>query len=399
MGEPEPEPEDDLYELPAWSLSRDSDEWIQIANPLPDRVDREWALAGATGKGVRVCLLDSGVEDGHPRVGDGHPGGRDHGRRGRRADRDGGSRRRPLRARDGVRQRRPCARARGGDPLGARARRRVLRLGAGADRRPALGGRRGLRRDQHEPLDDEAEVRRGAARARGPAYFKRTVVVASAHNMPVESLPWRFSSVISVASHDEADPLVFYANPEPPVEFFAHGVDVEVGWIGGGTIHATGNSFATPVHRRDRRTDPEQASGPDAVPAQDGALPHLDERGRLRLDDRRRERDARGSGCRRPGGRERLRRPAAVGGGGGARDLRRTRVLDPPLRRGDRRARLRRGRGRRRAGSRRAAHALRHGHRGLGAVVAHPARARGRRERSSLRPRGGGEDRATCRAG
>ena len=69
MGEPEPEPEDDLYELPAWSLSRDSDEWIQIANPLPERVDREWALAGATGKGVRVCLLDSGVEDGHPLVG------------------------------------------------------------------------------------------------------------------------------------------------------------------------------------------------------------------------------------------------------------------------------------------------------------------------------------------
>ena len=69
MGEPEPEPEDDLYELPAWSLSRDSDEWVQIANPLPERVDREWALAGATGKGVRVCLLDSGVEDGHPRVG------------------------------------------------------------------------------------------------------------------------------------------------------------------------------------------------------------------------------------------------------------------------------------------------------------------------------------------
>jgi subtilisin len=30
------------------------------------------------------------------------------------------------------------------------------------------------------------------------AYFKRTIVVASAHNMPVESYPWRFSSVISV---------------------------------------------------------------------------------------------------------------------------------------------------------------------------------------------------------
>ena len=30
------------------------------------------------------------------------------------------------------------------------------------------------------------------------------------------------------------------------MEFFARGVDVEVGWIGGGTIRATGNSFATP---------------------------------------------------------------------------------------------------------------------------------------------------------
>src|SRR4029077_12392039 len=29
------------------------------------------------------------------------------------------------------------------------------------------------------------------------AYFQRTVLVASAHNMPVESYPWRFSSVIS----------------------------------------------------------------------------------------------------------------------------------------------------------------------------------------------------------
>ncbi len=37
------------------------------------------------------------------------------------------------------------------------------------------------------------------------AYFKKTVLVASAHNMPVESYPWRFSSVISVGSHEEED--------------------------------------------------------------------------------------------------------------------------------------------------------------------------------------------------
>jgi subtilisin family serine protease len=78
------------------------------------------------------------------------------------------------------------------------------------------------------------------------AYFKRTVLVASAHNMPVESYPWRFSSVISVGSHEEQDPLAFFYNPNPPVEFFGRGVNVEVPWSGGRTLTASGNSFATP---------------------------------------------------------------------------------------------------------------------------------------------------------
>ena len=78
------------------------------------------------------------------------------------------------------------------------------------------------------------------------AYFQRTVLVASAHNMPVESYPWRFSSVISVGSHEEDDPIALYYNPNPPVEFFAKGVDVEVAWLGGETLSASGNSFATP---------------------------------------------------------------------------------------------------------------------------------------------------------
>jgi subtilisin len=78
------------------------------------------------------------------------------------------------------------------------------------------------------------------------AYFKRTILVASAHNMPVESFPWRFASVISVGSHELDDPLAFFANPSPPVEFFARGLALDVAWLGGGTINATGNSFATP---------------------------------------------------------------------------------------------------------------------------------------------------------
>jgi subtilisin family serine protease len=78
------------------------------------------------------------------------------------------------------------------------------------------------------------------------AYFKRVLLVASAHNMPVESFPWRFASVISVGSHEETDPLTFYYNPTPPVEFFGRGLDLDLAWLDGGTLRATGNSFATP---------------------------------------------------------------------------------------------------------------------------------------------------------
>lgn len=78
------------------------------------------------------------------------------------------------------------------------------------------------------------------------AYFGRVVIVASAHNAHVESYPWRFSSVISVGSHQVSDPDLHLYNPEPPVEFFAQGQDVQVAWLGGRSIRTTGNSFATP---------------------------------------------------------------------------------------------------------------------------------------------------------
>ncbi|MEU1348682.1 S8 family serine peptidase [Streptomyces sp. NPDC005775] len=78
------------------------------------------------------------------------------------------------------------------------------------------------------------------------AFFSGTTLVASAHNTPVESFPWRFSSVISVGTHREDDAGLFLYNPAPPVEFFAPGQNVQVAWTGGRTIRTTGNSFATP---------------------------------------------------------------------------------------------------------------------------------------------------------
>ena len=77
------------------------------------------------------------------------------------------------------------------------------------------------------------------------AYFRRATLVASAHNMAVESWPWRFSSVVSVGSHEEPDPMRFYYNPSPPVEFYGRGLEIDVAWKGGGRLRTSGNSFAT----------------------------------------------------------------------------------------------------------------------------------------------------------
>jgi subtilisin family serine protease len=56
-------------ELPAWSLPAGADQAISLPSAWPERLTREWAWGGSTGAGVRVCVLDSGVELGHPLVG------------------------------------------------------------------------------------------------------------------------------------------------------------------------------------------------------------------------------------------------------------------------------------------------------------------------------------------
>jgi subtilisin len=78
------------------------------------------------------------------------------------------------------------------------------------------------------------------------AYFKRVALVSAANNVPAPSYPSLFSSVFSVAAHSEPDPWRLYYNPAPPVEFGAWGVDVPIAWKDGGSTVATGNSFAAP---------------------------------------------------------------------------------------------------------------------------------------------------------
>ena len=70
-----PEATDDQQEgmeemRPAWSLPAEGAESITLPFEWPGELTRDWAWGGSTGKGVRVCILDSGVEAGHPLVGE-----------------------------------------------------------------------------------------------------------------------------------------------------------------------------------------------------------------------------------------------------------------------------------------------------------------------------------------
>ena len=72
------------------------------------------------------------------------------------------------------------------------------------------------------------------------------VLVCAMNNVFAPTFPSQFSSVISVAACDGDDPFYLLANPSPPADFGAAGIDVEVAWMDGGHIVATGNSFAAP---------------------------------------------------------------------------------------------------------------------------------------------------------
>jgi subtilisin family serine protease len=241
--EPDPEPAESL---PAWSLAAGAGEQISIGDEWPERVTREWAWGGSTGKGVTVCILDSGVEAGHPLVGDvdravAFTRGEDEEIE-LVVDTEG----------DLCGHGTACAGiVRSLAPECTLVSARVLGAGFKGSGPILLGGLRWAVEQGFDVVNMSlSTTKRQFAgllhELADTAYFRRTVLVASAHNMPVESYPWRFSSVISVGSHEEPEPDTFFYNPAPPVEFFARGVGVEIAWLGGGKILSTGNSFATP---------------------------------------------------------------------------------------------------------------------------------------------------------
>jgi subtilisin family serine protease len=232
--------------VPAWgapSAVVRTDAFAACTLPL---VTREWAWGGADGSGIRVCVLDSGVDGAHPQIGTLEQSMTVM------ASADGGLAIGEADPVDLAGHGTACASIiRAMAPGAALAAMRVLtdgRYGSGA---ALLAGLEWAIDEGYDVINmslstTKAQFSQALHELADRAYFRRCILVSSAHNMPVRSFPWLFPSVVSVASHDERDAMTYYYNPAPPVEFYARGLRVPTAWPGGGTAVNTGNSFATP---------------------------------------------------------------------------------------------------------------------------------------------------------
>jgi subtilisin family serine protease len=234
--------------LPEWSAAfAGAGPGHVVGLPIPGP-PREWAWAGSTGAGVKVAVVDSGIDADHPLVGgiagavaveldDEAPDG--------------------VRFVDGphadvvghgtacaaiIKSLAPDAEIYSVRVLGANMKGRGTAFYHGIQWALDHGIRvvnmsLSSKSEQwfaplHEIADD--------------AYFHGTMLVCAANNMPGPTYPSQFASVFSVAARPGDDPEALSYNPSPPVEFGARGLDVEVAWSEGSTIVASGNSFATP---------------------------------------------------------------------------------------------------------------------------------------------------------
>jgi subtilisin len=234
--------------LPEWSHAFAPGE-LSPTSPLPlPEPAQEWGWSAATGRGVKVAILDSGVDGSHPMVG---------GLAGSVAfepDPDDPSAYRAIEGEhaDLVGHGTACAgiiRALAPDAeiFSVRV------LGANLKGRGGLflaGIRWALDHDMdilNMSLSSSSEQWFGPLHeVADEAYFRGVLMVCAANNMPGPTYPSQFASVLSVAAREGSDPWSLAYNPRPPVEFGARGIDVEVAWNGGKTIVASGNSFATP---------------------------------------------------------------------------------------------------------------------------------------------------------
>jgi subtilisin family serine protease len=240
-----------INQRPAWSEAfiAESLRTLNLSGPLAN-VTREWAWQGSTGAGVRVAVIDSGIEADHPQLGGSVKGGI-----GIEYDPSAENNLRYTveeAPEDMYGHGTACAGIiHGLAPQAELYSVRVLgRDGKGRSLQFAAGINWALENGMHV-INMSLSTSRSDYYAlfhqlADDAYFKGVMLVAAVNNVPAPSYPSQYSSVLSVAAHEHQDPFTYYYNPRPPVEFGAPGIDVRVAWTNKGTMVTTGNSFAAP---------------------------------------------------------------------------------------------------------------------------------------------------------
>jgi subtilisin family serine protease len=236
---------------PAWSaqFAADARRELTTVGPL-GQITREWAWGGSTGEGVRVAIIDSGIEADHPAVAGSvrggvvvefDPGAEDNLRIVEDDD-----------PRDLYGHGTACAGI--VHSIAPDAELYSVRVISRDLRGKALQFAGGLRWAIEQGMQVVNMSLSTSSRnfygvfheLADEAYFNNILLVSAVNNIPAPSYPSLYSSVLSVAAHEEEDPFTFFYNPAPPVEFGAPGIDVKVAWMNKSSSTITGNSFAAP---------------------------------------------------------------------------------------------------------------------------------------------------------
>jgi subtilisin family serine protease len=236
---------------PAWSeqFSAAAIRQLTLAGPL-STISREWAWGGSTGKGVRVAVIDSGVEHDHPAVGESVKGGvaieidktAENGLRYVTETQPEDIFGHGTACAGIIHAIAPEAEIYSVRVLSREGKGRSLQFAAGIDW-AVENGMQVINMSLSSSSEDYYAM---FHRLTDEAYFKHVALVSAVNNISVPSYPSLYSSVFSVAAHEGRDPLDYYYNPSPPVEFGAPGIDLKVAWADKSYIVSTGNSFAAP---------------------------------------------------------------------------------------------------------------------------------------------------------
>jgi subtilisin len=236
---------------PAWSAQFEADALRAMPLIEPIRgIDAEWAWGGSQGAGVRVAIVDSGVDPDHPALGGSVVSGTlvtwdpqvEGSVRIEPEDPPADVSGHGTACGGIIHSIAPAAEIYSVRVLGSDLTAKALQFAAGV--RWAID--EGMQIVNLSLSTSRAEYYGLFHELVDTAYFHNMILVSAVNNFPVPSYPSLYSSVISVAAAEGEDPYTFYYNPSPPVEFGAPGIDVRVAWLNQSFCTITGNSFAAP---------------------------------------------------------------------------------------------------------------------------------------------------------